>query len=207
MPLTLRSTGLGSGIDKDRSDYTVYSGQWNGHIYEVRGGPEHLPWFGRCTSQASRRAFAHSRVVTLEAAKAEVEASWRQWVVGVWGGQPLSLALRASSHFSIWDWPHFRASGSVWKLPSRSMRPLCHDTVTSQVPSLLSLICTTGGGDVSAIGTICARFLTVATLGKPSLFKGAHYRNRWMGEAEGGGGRALNSAAASPSRSWQRRYD
>jgi hypothetical protein len=91
-------------------------------------------------------------------------------LAGVWGGQPLSLALRASSHFSIWDWPHFRASGSVWKLPSRSVRPLCHDTVTSQVPSLFSLICTTGGGgDVSAIGTICARFLNVATLGKPCL--------------------------------------
>jgi hypothetical protein len=131
-------------------------------------------------------------VAALEAAKAEFEASWRQWVsgllAGVWGGQPLSLALRASSHFSIWDWPHFRASGSVWKL-SRSVRPLCHDTVTSQVPSLLSLICTTGGGgDVSAIGTICARFLNVATSASPALFKGAHYpAMAGVGEAEGGG--------------------
>ena len=28
MPLTLRPTGLGAGIDKDRPDYTVYSGGW-----------------------------------------------------------------------------------------------------------------------------------------------------------------------------------
>jgi hypothetical protein len=27
MPLTLRPTGLGSGIDKDRPDYTVYTGE------------------------------------------------------------------------------------------------------------------------------------------------------------------------------------
>ena len=26
MPLTMRPTGLGAGIDKDRPDYTVYSG-------------------------------------------------------------------------------------------------------------------------------------------------------------------------------------
>ena len=106
-------------------------------------------------------------------------------LAGVWGGQPLSLALRASSHFSIWDWPHFRASGSVWKLPSRSVRPLCHDTVTSQVPSLLSLICTTGGGgDVSAIGTICARFLNVATLGKPCVIQRSSLPgNGWRGRS------------------------
>jgi hypothetical protein len=27
MPLTMRPTGLGSGIDKDRPDYGVYSGE------------------------------------------------------------------------------------------------------------------------------------------------------------------------------------
>ena len=41
MALTMRPTGLGSGIDKDRTDYTVFCGEWNiGRIYEVRGGPE-----------------------------------------------------------------------------------------------------------------------------------------------------------------------
>jgi hypothetical protein len=34
MPLKLRPTGLGSGIDKDRADYGVYSGEWEiGRIY------------------------------------------------------------------------------------------------------------------------------------------------------------------------------
>ena len=28
MPLKLRPTGLGSGIDKDRPDYTVFTGEW-----------------------------------------------------------------------------------------------------------------------------------------------------------------------------------
>jgi hypothetical protein len=46
MPLTLRPSGLGSGSNKDRSDYTVYSGQWNvGRNYEVPGGPDNLRWF------------------------------------------------------------------------------------------------------------------------------------------------------------------
>ena len=40
MPLTLRPTGLGSGIAKDRQDYSVYSGEWEvGRIYQTRGGP------------------------------------------------------------------------------------------------------------------------------------------------------------------------
>ena len=39
MALKLRPTGLGSGIDKDRPDYTVYCGGWAiGRIYETRGG-------------------------------------------------------------------------------------------------------------------------------------------------------------------------
>jgi hypothetical protein len=39
MPLKLRPTGLGSGIDKDRPDYTVCTGEWEvGRIYETRGG-------------------------------------------------------------------------------------------------------------------------------------------------------------------------
>src|SRR4051812_12655429 len=42
MPLTMRPTGLGSGIDKDRVDYTVCCGGWEiGRIYQTRGGPEH----------------------------------------------------------------------------------------------------------------------------------------------------------------------
>jgi hypothetical protein len=34
-------TGLGSGIDKDRPDYTVFCDEWAiGRIYETRGGPD-----------------------------------------------------------------------------------------------------------------------------------------------------------------------
>jgi hypothetical protein len=37
MPLTMRPTGLGSGIDKDRLDYTVCCGGWEiGRIYQTR---------------------------------------------------------------------------------------------------------------------------------------------------------------------------
>ena len=56
MPLKLRPTGLGSGIDKDRQDYTIYSGGWdNGRIYEVRGGPDHLRWFWSLTVNGPMR--------------------------------------------------------------------------------------------------------------------------------------------------------
>ena len=46
MPLKLRPTGLGAGIDKDRPDYTIYSGGWAmGRIHEQRGGPDSMRWF------------------------------------------------------------------------------------------------------------------------------------------------------------------
>jgi hypothetical protein len=38
MPLKLRPTGLGSGIDKERPDYTVYCGEWRvGRISSAYG--------------------------------------------------------------------------------------------------------------------------------------------------------------------------
>ena len=82
MPLKLRSTGLGSGIDKDRQDYTVYTGGWDiGRIYEVRGGPEHLRWFSALHFPSKPENLrTDNRVATLEAAKVEFEASWRQWL-------------------------------------------------------------------------------------------------------------------------------
>ena len=50
MALKLRPTGLGPGIDKDRPDYTVFTGEWNvGRIYETRGGPDSLRWFWSMT--------------------------------------------------------------------------------------------------------------------------------------------------------------
>jgi hypothetical protein len=46
MPLKLRPSGLSSGLDKNRPDYTVYRGGWDvGCIYQTRGGPDSLRWF------------------------------------------------------------------------------------------------------------------------------------------------------------------
>ena len=42
--------GVGSGIDKDRSDYTIYSGGSDvGRIYETRGRPQSLRGFWSMT--------------------------------------------------------------------------------------------------------------------------------------------------------------
>ena len=50
MSLIMRPTGLGSGIDKDRPDYTVVTGEWEvGRIYETRGGLANLRWFWSMT--------------------------------------------------------------------------------------------------------------------------------------------------------------
>ena len=50
MPLTMRPTGLGSGIDKDRPGYAVCTGEWEvGRIYQTRGGPGSAGYaFGIC---------------------------------------------------------------------------------------------------------------------------------------------------------------
>ena len=77
MALTMRPTGLGSGIDKDRQDYTVYTGGWDiGRIYEVRGGPDHLRWFWALhfPSKPEGLRSTDKRVATLEAARVEFEA-------------------------------------------------------------------------------------------------------------------------------------
>jgi hypothetical protein len=73
-----RPTGLGSGIDKDRKDYTVYVGGWDiGRIYEVRGGPAELRWFW---SFALHGPMTRSdRAATLEEAKAQFQKSWDEW--------------------------------------------------------------------------------------------------------------------------------
>ena len=78
MALILRPTGLGAGIDKDRQDFTIYSGGWAvGRIYETRGGPDHLRWFWSFIVTCLTRS---DRVSTLEEAKAQFETAWRQWL-------------------------------------------------------------------------------------------------------------------------------
>ena len=56
MALKLRPSGIGSGIDKDRPDYTVVTGEWEvGRIYETRGGPDNLRWFWSMTVNGPMR--------------------------------------------------------------------------------------------------------------------------------------------------------
>jgi hypothetical protein len=75
MTLKLHPTGLGSGIDKDRQDYTVYTGGWDiGRIYGVRGGPEDLRWFWSFALHGPM--MRSDRAATLEDAKAQFQKSW-----------------------------------------------------------------------------------------------------------------------------------
>jgi hypothetical protein len=86
MPLTMRPTGLGSGIDKDRPDYSVCTGEWCiGRIYETRTGPESLRWFWALYAPSKPGSMrTDNRAATLDEAKAEFEASWKQWKA--WAG-------------------------------------------------------------------------------------------------------------------------
>jgi hypothetical protein len=73
--LTMRPTGLGSGIDKDRPDYTVVTGEWEvGRIYQTRGGPHSLRWFWSLIVNGPMTR--PDRVATLDEAKAQFQKSW-----------------------------------------------------------------------------------------------------------------------------------
>ena len=78
MPLKLRPTDLGSGIDKDRPDCSVYSGEWEvGRIYQTRGGPDSLRWFWSLTINGpTTRADC---VATFDEAKAKFQKCWKAW--------------------------------------------------------------------------------------------------------------------------------
>ena len=78
MALTMRPTGLGSGTYKDDADHSVFCGEWCiGRIYENRSGPADQRWFWALRRPETLRS--SNQVATLEAAKAEFEASWKQW--------------------------------------------------------------------------------------------------------------------------------
>jgi hypothetical protein len=63
---------IGSGIDKDRSNCTVYCGEWEvGRIYQTRGDPDNLRWFWSLTVNGpTTRA---DRVATLEEVKTQFQ--------------------------------------------------------------------------------------------------------------------------------------
>jgi hypothetical protein len=68
-------------IEKDRPDYTIYSGEWAiGRIYETRGGPDRLRWFWSFTVTCPMTRC--DRVSTLEEAKAQFRKSWDAWEAG-----------------------------------------------------------------------------------------------------------------------------
>ena len=83
MPLKLRPTGLGHGVNVD---YGVFCGEWCiGRIYETRTGPESLRWFWALHAPSKPGDMRTSnQVATLDEAKAEFEASWKQWKA--WAG-------------------------------------------------------------------------------------------------------------------------
>jgi hypothetical protein len=82
MPITLRPTGGQYTVDKDRQDYSVYSGEWPiGRINEGRGNPPELRWFWTIFGIYFKppRVDITGYAPTLEAAKADFEANWRKW--------------------------------------------------------------------------------------------------------------------------------
>ena len=83
MPLKMRPTGLGAGINKDRQDLTIYRGEWAvGRIYEQRGGPDSMRWFWSLYGMLGKPVDMHTNghAATLDEAKAQFEAAWRQWL-------------------------------------------------------------------------------------------------------------------------------
>ena len=93
MALKLRPSGIGSGIDKDRPDYTVVTGEWEvGRIYETRGGPDNLRWFWSMTVNGP---MTRSDCVAGGSQDAISEKLGRMEGVGEAGGGCLSVAQGA----------------------------------------------------------------------------------------------------------------
>ena len=82
MPLKMhRSVVSYSGYYKETVNYSVFCGErYIGYIYENGRAPEGLRWFWALHAPGKRGTMRTSnQAVTLEAAKAEFEASWKQW--------------------------------------------------------------------------------------------------------------------------------
>jgi hypothetical protein len=45
MPLAIRPTGLASPVDKDRQDYTIFSGKWARQQLRGSRWAASVPWF------------------------------------------------------------------------------------------------------------------------------------------------------------------
>jgi hypothetical protein len=78
MPLKLRPTCLGSGIDKDRPDYTMYCGEWAvGRIMKTAAKPADASWLWTYGHHEDRIP-THGYEATREAAMAAFAKSWRR---------------------------------------------------------------------------------------------------------------------------------
>ena len=85
----MRRTGLASGVDTDRPDYTIFSGDWAmGRIYENRGGPDSMRWFWSLHGVVGKPEGLRTggNAPTLDEAKAQFETAWRRWLA--WANLP-----------------------------------------------------------------------------------------------------------------------
>ena len=74
MALKLRPSGLGSGIDKERQDYTVYSGGWDiGRITKPAAARSTLRWDGSFALPGP--VTRSDRVASFEEAKVQFDAT------------------------------------------------------------------------------------------------------------------------------------
>ena len=80
MALTMRPTGLGSGVYKDDIDYSVFSGMWLiGRITSARASRMRSGFFWSLHGVALTRApdiHTDGHNPSLEAAKAEFKSNW-----------------------------------------------------------------------------------------------------------------------------------
>src|SRR4029077_20702010 len=144
MPL-MRPTGLGSGIDKDRPDYTVFTGECEvGRIYQTRGGPDSLRWFWSLTVNGPMTR--SDRVATLEEAKAQFQKSWDAWKAwakleeshgaGAWLNCPACVLLLVQ--YFLNQSLLFRACVRIWLIKSLSPK-CCTDATTPSRPMPLAV--------------------------------------------------------------------
>src|SRR4051794_34534088 len=79
MTLTMRPTGLCAGIDKDRPDYTVYTGEWEvGRIFLRRAASRKICG-GFWSLTINGPMMRSGRVASLKEAKAQLQKSWDAW--------------------------------------------------------------------------------------------------------------------------------
>ena len=75
-----RTWAVGSGIDKDRPDYTMYCGEWAvGRIMKAAAKPADASWLWTLAyGQHEDRTPTHGYEATREAAMAAFAKSWRR---------------------------------------------------------------------------------------------------------------------------------